>query len=747
MPQIYKRVRVALVIFLAIITLIIFFGVYNPMTNQLIAEVNNNYKLSATDKIQVINANLLKATNHVASVASRTEIKKRLAWYLDGEISFEELREYTTPRYLDGIKTYDQVNSAARVTINNEIVTIYGPNENIAKLINWSETDRYASIYPEEEIVVVQAAIMEGQEVLGYDIISVNLGLVKEELEQEGYTITFLEEKLEDNVIIEDDLISAYIYCKVARGTFKVSTFKADVYGPVNDLTKQISIIYFTILVIIYLIIQFFLVRYVEKIIKREQDLKQSVFLEKERLQATILSIEEGFIATDINGKITMINESAKRLLNVKSRQIIGKDVNNIFDLYRIENNEKFDILEDFFIKEHMDIDNEEPAILKTEEKDMFIRLNISQIKLDNQKVMGYVIILSDITEEINEQERIKHLSFHDELTGLYNRREINRRIEEFDREEYLPLTVISMDLNNLKVANDLFGHNTGDELIKETANLLRSVFRDDDVVARVGGDEFSAILPKTSSFEAMKIISRIKKASTSFKVEPLWVSLAVGNATKVDVSQEIFKVINDADTKMYEDKQRNEDINRKKLIEALMEYNFKRIPFEYNHSIEVAKLSAKLYESLGKDEKKVSDLFEVAKIHDIGKAVLDEKILNVDRKLTKNEYSYIKRHSEVGYQLLHDIGFKNPYLLTILYHHERVDGEGYPERLMGYEIPLEAKVISIADAYEAMTSARPYKRAFSQEEAISELRKNACTQFDSKLVEIFINQVLSKTE
>jgi diguanylate cyclase (GGDEF)-like protein/PAS domain S-box-containing protein len=499
--------------------------------------------------------------------------------------------------------------------------------------------------------------------------------------------------------------------------------------------------------VIIYLIIQFFLVRYVEKFIKREQDLKQSVFLEKERLQATILSVEEGFIATDINGKVTMINESAKRLLNVKSRQVIGKDVNNVFALYRIENNEKFEVLDEFFIKEHMDIDNDEPAKLKTEEKDIFIRLNLSQIELDDQKVMGYVIIFSDITEEINEQERIKHLSFHDELTGLYNRREINRRIEEFDREEYLPLTVISMDLNNLKVANDLFGHNTGDELIKEAANLLRSVFRDDDVVARVGGDEFNAILPQTSSLEAMKIINRIKEASTSFRVEPLWVSLAVGSATKVDVSQDIFKVINDADTKMYEDKQKNEDINRKKLIEALMRHNFTRIPFEKEHSSEVAKLSAKLYERLGKDEKEVSDLFEVAKIHDIGKAVLDEKILNVDRKLTKNEYSYVKKHSEIGYQLLHEIGFQNPYLLAILYHHERVDGGGYPKGLMGENILLEARIITIADAYEAMTSPRPYRRALSKEEAISELRKNAGTQFDSELVEIFINQVLSKIE
>ncbi|NBG88281.1 bifunctional diguanylate cyclase/phosphohydrolase [Isachenkonia alkalipeptolytica] len=348
----------------------------------------------------------------------------------------------------------------------------------------------------------------------------------------------------------------------------------------------------------------------------------------------------------------------------------------------------------------------------------------------------GYI---NDFTENVRRQKKIEYLSIHDDLTGLYNRRYMESMEKHLDREENLPLAYFYMDLNGLKLNNDAFGHEKGDELLKLVAKILKNNCREQDTVARVGGDEFSILLPRTSKEQADNIAKRIQEEISKAKMEPVMVSIALGFAVKTKVQEQMGNIKSIAEKRMYKNKRQNGGALRTETIDMILQSIEEKHKKEEIHSLRVGEYTGKIGRSLGMKPRDLEKLKRVSYLHDIGKVMVSPEILNKADKLTEEEYEVVRQHPEIGYQILKSLEEYADMSEIVLYHHERWDGKGYPQGLKKEEIPLESRIINIADAYEAMTADRPYRGAKTKEAALKELQRCAGSQFDPELVRLFI--------
>ena len=485
----------------------------------------------------------------------------------------------------------------------------------------------------------------------------------------------------------------------------------------------------------------------IQDITERKQA-ERELQLEKELSQSTILSVADGIITVDQDGIITLVNSSAEELIGRSKEDMIGSNIDDTLPIFGPNSNNKaskswFHDLRNGLLRDGYNPIEEESILLTDSGKKLRISKKVAPITLPDGDNVGFVVAFSDITEKHENQQKIEHMSLHDSLTGLYNRHSMEDALYKFDVASNLPYAIIILDLNNLKLANDVFGHKMGDDLLKKSAEFLKDVFRKDDFISRIGGDEFCVLLPKTSRTSADRIKTKIIKESSKYKVEPITLSLAVGYAVKVDKSERIDDVMREADTNMYHNKNQNRLFVKEKTLDSFMKYNNMNIVKEKDHNDRVSILSAALYEAIGKSDEEVEKLKKAALLHDIGKIAIPSEIFNKKKSLTKDEVDQIRTHSQASHQILCVIQEYEFFADAILHHHERVDGTGYPGGLVGNEIPLEARVIAIADAYESMTSDRPYKKAISKAKAIKELRACSGSQFDHTLVEIFIDKVL----
>jgi len=345
----------------------------------------------------------------------------------------------------------------------------------------------------------------------------------------------------------------------------------------------------------------------------------------------------------------------------------------------------------------------------------------------------------TDITERKNTENKIIYLSYHDQLTGLYNRRFAEEEIKRLDTKRQLPLSVIMGDLNSLKLTNDTFGHSKGDKILKGTAKLLKRMCRSDDILSRWGGDEFVILLPKTSITDSEEIVQRIKKECKKLIIQKIPLSLSIGVATKIEVGQDMDEIIIEAESNMYKNKLVEKESNASSIIFALEQALYEKSNETMEHAFRIKDSAIKLGESIKLPVNQLDELSLLASLHDIGKVAIPETILLKEGKLTEKEWAVIKRHPEIGF----NIAQSSPQIIHIakfiLACHENWDGSGYPNGLAGESIPIVSRVISIADAYDVMTSERIYKKAMSKPEAIEELKRCAGTQFDPVLVNKFI--------
>lgn len=371
------------------------------------------------------------------------------------------------------------------------------------------------------------------------------------------------------------------------------------------------------------------------------------------------------------------------------------------------------------------------------------------EIVMTNILLNGRIVFHSlwrDISERKQMESKMEYLSYHDQLTDLYNRRFFEEELLRLDVNRNLPLTIIMGDVNGLKLVNDSFGHNVGDKLLKKVAEVITDGCRSDDIVARLGGDEFAILLPKTDEHEAKEIVRRIKERALNEKVELVEVSISFGYETKKLSTEKIEDILKKADDHMYEKKILESQSMREKTINTIITtLNIKTKREEQGYS-RVSNLSKDLGLAVGLSKEDMDELKTLSLVRDIGNISIDEKIFNKPGKLSEEEWVEVKRHPEIGYRILCTVISMTQIAEYVIAHHERWDGMGYPKGLKGEEIPLKSRIIAIADSYNAMLSERSFRIALTEDNAIEELKANAGTQFDPKLVKIFIEEVLNKS-
>ena len=359
-------------------------------------------------------------------------------------------------------------------------------------------------------------------------------------------------------------------------------------------------------------------------------------------------------------------------------------------------------------------------------------------------EVLGVQIVPLDITERKMAEDELLYLNNHDQLTGLYNRRFYDLALKSLDTSENLPLSIIVCDINGLKLINDSFGHDAGDQVIKNVAKAIESACRIEDTIARTGGDEFIAILPTTSADESLEVAKQMKELALKESIQNIEVSISFGYDTKETSKQSIVEVIANAENYMYRNKLHESSSMRSKTIDLIMSALFAKSKRETAHSNRVGNICESIASKMNLDKDAINQMRIAGFIHDIGKIGIDEKILNKPGSLTVDERGEIERHPEIGWRLLSTTKEFSELAQFVLSHHEKWDGSGYPNRLKGEEIPLEARIICVADSYDAMTAERSYRKGLSREEAIKEMLRCAETQFDPKIVDVFVNQVMA---
>ncbi len=399
--------------------------------------------------------------------------------------------------------------------------------------------------------------------------------------------------------------------------------------------------------------------------------------------------------------------------------------------------------------------------VFKQEVVNIFKAIESDLIYISLMHIVGWFIGgIADM--ETKHRKHLTKMANTDMLTGLYNHRYFQEKLKEYFNfvSNKSPLSLIFIDIDHFKKYNDSFGHLVGDHVLEILGELLRENVTS-GITARYGGEEFVVLLPNSDSRAAVQVAENIKKMVEKQKFyggeyQPEGkITVSCGIATSPTHGSSPKELIKHADYALYKAK----ILNRNKVelyISVLEEFelneeeSFNSIRtlisiinakdrYTFGHSERVTAYSIKIARRLQLSDNNIQLLKYAAFLHDVGKIEIDGSILNKPGSLDEHEWNILKQHPRWGSFIVQSVKELIPITSIILYHHENYDGSGYPDGIKAEKIPLLARIIRIADSYDAMTSNRTYKKNMTPSKAINEIKRCSGTMFDPELVKVFI--------
>ena len=445
----------------------------------------------------------------------------------------------------------------------------------------------------------------------------------------------------------------------------------------------------------------------------------------------------DALVVCDIEGgEILAVNHRAEKMFNQSEQELCQRELTQL-----IRQTQQISLLQ--VIQARMadaTLSPFESETMNHAGRRQILELTATPVEMDGKT--RALVAIRDVTARKLMEEGMEYLRQCDPLTGAYNRSYFEAEMIRLPVNWTGVIGILVCDVDGLKLINDTLGHHQGDELLKAVARLLMSGVETPGYVARIGGDEFAVVLfdPTEKAMEDLEkgyhlMVQEYNRQNTQL---PLSLSLgwATGDVENVDV------LIKTADNHMYRQKMHQSHSIRSSIVQTLTKALEARDHITEGHAERLGNLMAMLGQQLKLGKQIIADLQLFAKFHDIGKVGIPDSILNKPGRLTEDEMNIMRQHSEIGFRIAKSSPDLEPVADWILKHHEFWNGNGYPLGISGEEIPLEARMLSIIDTYDAMTSDRPYRKAVCSEEALAEIRRCAGTQFDPGLVAIFVNLI-----
>ncbi|UMZ72701.1 diguanylate cyclase domain-containing protein [Natranaerofaba carboxydovora] len=456
---------------------------------------------------------------------------------------------------------------------------------------------------------------------------------------------------------------------------------------------------------------------------------------QKEKFSAITNNMLDIISMTDSNGIINYVSPSIKPTLGYEPKELIGRSV---FEFLHPDDKE---IIEGVFLEaiNNRSSGREEFRFIDNEGNYRWLEATGNVIVDEDGNIKNTVFASRDITKRKEAEAKVRRLSFYDNLTGLYNRVYLEEEMNRLDTKRQLPISVIMLDVNGLKLVNDAYGHSMGDDLLISAGQVLKKACRKEDLIGRWGGDEFVILLTQTPMDMAEQITERIKQECDKTIVGSTPLSISFGVATKETEAEDLDDILNDAEVRMYKNKLAESSKARNKIIYNLINDLREKSNETEEHAWRLTKLVFDFGIYLNLVEFELERLTLLASVHDIGKIVISENILQKDQAdLTEEEKETLKKHPEAGYQIARSSENLVHIASEILTHHENWDGTGYPRQLKGKNIPLLSRIIAVVGTYEKLINEGAPGTKYKQE-AIRELNKLSGSRLDPTLVERFL--------
>lgn len=453
------------------------------------------------------------------------------------------------------------------------------------------------------------------------------------------------------------------------------------------------------------------------------------------QLDAVLESFDGILVACDLEGRYTYVGKEVARITGLSAKEITGQPMGYLIADYEDREAVLTELVRLFDHREHGRI---KCRIKTADGGSRWFYFNLFPVEDVDGEVSEFAGIGQDINDTVLREELLRYMNSHDILTKLYNRRSFWKKIRELAQQPEKGYCIILMDINGLRMVNDVFGQDKGDTLLAQVADEIQTIFSQRAFISRMGGDEFAVILYHNNIAVVEEQCTQINTfcRKTTRKLLPVSISWGAACRNEAGSSQALFKL---AESRMYNNKMIQGRSMSNEVVSSLKQALKTRTAETAAHMNRMEYMVRRLGNHLSLQYHDLDRLVLLASLHDVGKLGIPDHILHKPGSLTPDERDIIMTHCALGARIAMASHGLSDIAQEILCHHERWDGTGYPNGKSGEEIPFLSQVIAVVDTYDVITHKRCYKEAATHQEAVRELWRCAGSQFSPKVVRLFL--------